>query len=763
MIASLLFALAMTLILAVSPAGAESGTEAAAWRCPEEIRKDASGLWDYGVMEDGTAVITGFTIDGKTLTIPDEVDGIPVTMVARAPLEKINYDLIRSVTKIVFPQGLKGLEDQAFASFASLQKVDLPRDMVILGYAVFRDCKGLTAVTIPESVVRIGDEAFSGCEKLAFPTLPSGTEEIGRRAFYNCRKLKKAAIPGAVRKIGDEAFAYSGITLLTMGEGIEEIGANAFLGHNLTEAELPSSLRIVGNAAFHPLANKGLRKVTVNGRKTEFGIGVFGYDDGYTGFYRRLQKGQEKGNAADYDKANPENWLDYYRDPDNFGQATLDIYCHPVSRANEVYQYHVKKTYLKSSESSTVTAPAERVLQAGLYSDDDLVCELVIPEGVEEIADYALAGLGTLNKVTLPSTLRRIGAHAFEKCISLSEVVMKGKTMEEIGEAAFASCSQLKKITIPDGVTAIGDATFEDCTTLGTVNLPREGLLTIGSRAFANCTSLAAIRFGQGLESVGTEAFRGCGIKDVQLPNSVKSIGQKAFYNTQLRSLKLPAALETIPDNLCAYSAKLSKVTMPKELKRIERRAFTLCPLENVTLPEGLESIGEEAFAFDTELAEIQHARKRTASRMRSLKLPNSLKSIGKEAFRANDALGSVTIQKGSQLEEIAEGAFSYCSSLRTIMLPDSVRKIGSNAFLRCISMTAASLGSGITEAGDGAFEYCVKLAAFEAPESLVTIGKDLLNNHGKKLKVTCPEESAFHKYMTENYPGVTVVIPKKK
>ena len=758
------FFAALTLFLAGLSAAEENGVtqEKTGWQCPQEIRKDGSGQWDYGILEDGTAVITGYFIDGDSLTIPDEVDGIPVTAVARVSQEKINYDQIRNIKKIVLPKSLEILEGQAFASFASLQRITLPQTLVLIGDGVFKNCEALKSITIPEGVTRIGEEAFSGCESLSFPKLPDSLESIGRRGFYNCRSMKAVSIPAAVRTIGDEAFAYSGISKLTMKEGVEEIGAGAFLSHNLTETELPASLRIVGNAAFHPLTNKGLRKIIINGRTTDYGIGVFGYDDGYTRFYRRLQKGLAEGKASDYDAANPENWIDYYASPDSFGQAELSVFCYPGSSADSLYQYHVIKTYLKGGAENIATANAERVFQAGMYTNEDLIYELVIPEGVEEIADYALAGLGTLNKVTLPSTLKRIGNHAFEKCIGLKEVIVQGKTMEEIGEAAFSGCSELKKITVPNGVTVIGNTTFEDCAKLETVTLPKEGIVLIGDRAFANCKALQSFRFNQGLETIGTEAFAGCGIKDVQLPNSVKTIGEKAFYGSQMKNLKLPAEMETIPNRMCAFSRSLSKVTMPKELKRIEEWAFISCPLENIKLPEGLETIGERAFAFDIDEAQEQHARKRTLSKMRSLTLPDSLRKIEKEAFLANDALGTLTIRKQSQLEEIGEGAFSYCSSLRMISLPDSLRKIGSHAFLRCISIQKAVLGNGLTETGDGAFEYCVGLTVLEAPESLVAIGADMLKNHGIKLKVTCTEESTIYRYLQEHYPEVNVVFPKQ-
>ena len=72
--------LALSLLPAAAPAeGGEEPAVSAAWQCPE-TKKDETGKWDYGVLEDGTAVITGFTVESSTLKIPDEVDGLAVTV-----------------------------------------------------------------------------------------------------------------------------------------------------------------------------------------------------------------------------------------------------------------------------------------------------------------------------------------------------------------------------------------------------------------------------------------------------------------------------------------------------------------------------------------------------------------------------------------------------------------------------------------------------------------------------------------------------------
>ena len=720
------------------------------------IRPDETGKWEYGLLGDGTAVITYFTDPEARLVIPDTVDGIPVSVVARVPLGKIDYKPIRAIRAVVLPKELRAVEHQAFEYCASLAKIELPKNLVSVGYAAFKGCSSLASASVPETVVRIGAEAFSDCGKLSLQKLPAGLDRIERRTFYRCMKLGKVVLPASVRTVEDQAFAYSQIPALLLNDGLETIGKEAFFGHRLKEIVLPASLRTVGDAAFDPDGGKTLKKVTFNGIATKCGTGVFGYDNGWNAWYRKT-----RGSAAEYDTSDPENWIDYYRDGGSFGQNTLALSCYPGSRADQLYQYNVTKTYLKGTGDNAVTAPEDRVLKAGLYTNDDMVYEIVVPEGVEEIDDCAFAGLLTLSRITLPSTLSVIGDRAFEGCTGLSEIVLKTKSMEWIGSAAFKGCTQLKKITVPAGITEIGESAFEDCAALEACALPQSGLLRIGDRAFAGCTKLAALKLPNGLESIGTEAFSRCGVAGATIPDSVTFIGKKAYYASGLKAIKLPKEMDEIPEYLCAYSSKLSSLKLPAKMTRIGKGAFMWCPVGGFSLPEGLVSIGEKAFAFDMDRAEA--GRKITTAKLTGLKLPASLKIIEKEAFAANDALTSVRFPRDSQLEEIGENAFAMCFRLQALELPDSLRRIGSGAFRNCVQMTKVKLGSGVEELGDEVFLTCPRLTSLTAPDSIKSVGNDLLKNYGSRLKVTCPESGVLHRYIQKNYPSVPVEFPKKK
>lgn len=72
---------------------------------------------------------------------------------------------------------------------------------------------------------------------------------------------------------------------------------------------------------------------------------------------------------------------------------------------------------------------------------DAFSCEgdVVVPEGVTELADYAFAVNGGINSVTIPEGVTSIGSHMFYLCAGLKSVQLPS-TITSIGEDAFWGC-----------------------------------------------------------------------------------------------------------------------------------------------------------------------------------------------------------------------------------------------------------------------------------------------------------------------------------
>jgi hypothetical protein len=111
----------------------------------------------------------------------------------------------------------------------------------------FADASKLATADIPSTVQTIGDYAFAGTALPGELSLPSSCRTIGIYAFANTKSLTGLTLPGTLFDVSIGAFAGSGISSLTMGEGIGTIDSEAFADCvNLKEVTVPSSVTELG-------------------------------------------------------------------------------------------------------------------------------------------------------------------------------------------------------------------------------------------------------------------------------------------------------------------------------------------------------------------------------------------------------------------------------------------------------------------------------------------------------------------------------------
>ena len=136
------------------------------------------------------------------------------------------------------------------------------------------------------------------------------------------------------------------------------------------------------------------------------------------------------------------------------------------------------------------------------------VKNIVIPEGVISIGNWAFDGCSSLKEIKMPDSLTDIGKRAFGECTSLEKVTIP-KGVKSIGQCAFDGCSSLKEIKMPDSLTDIGENAFNNCTSLEKVTIPK-GVKSIGWSTFCGCSSLKEVIICEGVKSIGNWAFDGC-------------------------------------------------------------------------------------------------------------------------------------------------------------------------------------------------------------------------------------------------------------
>ena len=212
----------------------------------------------------------------------------------------------------------------------------------------------------------------------------------------------------------------------------------------------------------------------------------------------------------------------------------------------------------------------------------------------------------SVTNVVLPDTVASIGDYAFYSCLNLTNVsIPDGVT--NIGIDVFWNCTSLASVTIPTNINSIGADDFTHCTRLTQMTIPY-GVQSIGDSAFANCYGLANIAMAGSITNVGPDAFYGCtSLTNVVLPASVACIGAAAFYGcTGLIYVALPPNLTSIPDGLFQLCQKLTGVLIPGNVANIGNYAFYSCSsLTNLAIPASVTNIGNESFGACYNLAAL--------------------------------------------------------------------------------------------------------------------------------------------------------------
>lgn len=258
----------------------------------------------------------------------------------------------------------------------------------------------------------------------------------------------------------------------------------------------------------------------------------------------------------------------------------------------------------------------ERIEQSAFADCKYLSGSLIIPEGVTYIGSNAFYSCSSLTgSLSLPTTLKKINGGdfsgnqgAFQQCGFVCELILP-ENLEEIGMRCFQGCSGLYgNLNIPSQVTYIGEEAFADCKNLtGSITIP-QGVTEINNSTFRSSGLNGILTMHDGIIAIGPDAFNGTALKgELILPQNLTIINDNAFaYCDFSGELKLPKGIYTIGNNAFKNNWRLmGTLEIPENVQSIGAGAFANCrSLEGIVFPEGIENIrfesmwGDEGGAF---------------------------------------------------------------------------------------------------------------------------------------------------------------------
>jgi hypothetical protein len=317
----------------------------------------------------------------------------------------------KDVVDLVIPEGVTEIKRHAFANASQIKTVTFPSTLTKIEDRAFYECKKLEAANLPDNITELGDEcfAYSGIETL---TLPKGLTVIPEGAFSYCENLESLNLPEGLLGIGVEAFfSCEALQTLVLPNSVTAIAPGAFAGSGLKEVTLPKSLNYIEISAFGSCKFLTTVNIPAGMGDVEFdmsslnGLTIDELPDDVKAIlgFALVTDIRFGGDMNEWlSKSRP--WL-----MENLPATIPDF-------INEIYVPHEVNLYLSGS--------------------DEPLQEAVVPEGVTAIPEDAFH-MTTLASLTLPASIKEIGARAFEGCKNIQNAYIYAWNPPTLGKDAF--------------------------------------------------------------------------------------------------------------------------------------------------------------------------------------------------------------------------------------------------------------------------------------------------------------------------------------
>ena len=386
-----------------------------------------------------------------------------------------------------------------------------------------------------------------------------------------CSSLKEVRIPEGVTSIGDSAFAQTNLTEVEIPKSVKNIEQYAFNGcGNLEEVTIPGGVQSTGDNAFAHCSS--LKQVIISDGVEIIGRSAF---DGCRSLTEvtipKSVTSIEWGAFADCDALKT---VYYGGSQTDWGKISISSENDPLKNAPNII------FAIQESNGFAYTVTGDEATITGYTGSAE---NIVIPselggKPVTAIADKAFEGYKNIVNIYIPKTIKAIGEDAFQNATSslirficyegtenewaniaiqkgnselnprefddvawfrLYECNLSGDMVYQASDDAatlvryFGSDS---KVDIPaelsgKPVTEIGEWAFAYYSSLTEVTIP-EGVTSIRAFAFWSCSSLTKATISEGVTSIGDSAFAYCSsLTEVTIPKSVTSIEFFAFYD----------------------------------------------------------------------------------------------------------------------------------------------------------------------------------------------------------------------------------------
>ena len=368
--------------------------------------------------------------------------------------------------------------------------------------------------------------------------------------------------------------------------------------------------------------------------------------------------------------------------------------------------------------------------------------KVVIKKGVTAIADFAFKGCKKLKEIILPSTLKKIGAYAFEDC-PIKNITIP-KSVKSIEPGAFAS-SSIKSITIPKTVKKLGEGVFGNCKKLESITMPGNiGVIKYEEpddeyqpKSFVgdSCKSLKKIKFTTALDiNILKRVGKSGGFEVLANDPKYKSVNGLLYSKDGKTLLRIPLGRKrvVISDKCTTVTAgsygyemyfmdsAMNEIVFPKTVKKITFDD-TLVDSEHYECKNIKVTLNMD-YLDDQSIQNLWRTNKYWKNSLKDELLRKGLAKLNEENERmlmlSDGYLCGYIMKEGSDVDDE-----STWEKIDGLVIPDNVKTIGTEAFTGFL-VKSLTFGSGVKYV-----EENVLLAA-DVPNTYKNMATIYVKNH---------------------------------
>ena len=257
-----------------------------AYAAEESYQEGSNGTCSYKKYSDHIEISSFKSTDVDSLTVPDTIDGLPVTVIG------IYAGQLCKMKTLTLPDTLKEIGPYCFSNCPNLTTLSIPDSVEKIGFRAFEECKSLAAINFPDHLVKTGSFTFENTPWLIAQrqkdplvivngavidgrtctgdvVIPSGVKYVASGAFSRNEKITSCVIPSGVSEITDDVFFYcSNLTSVEL-KGCTSLGIMTFADCNkLTDIKLSGKLTKIDGYTFSD--NTATATITFRGSQSKW-------------------------------------------------------------------------------------------------------------------------------------------------------------------------------------------------------------------------------------------------------------------------------------------------------------------------------------------------------------------------------------------------------------------------------------------------------------------------------------------------------------